>query len=152
MPQLSVMVPQFAVPQVWAVVAEVQPHRPDVAPPPQVCPVPEQVAGHCTVWPQLLTVGPQWPPAQVVDEDSSVQVAQSLLSALHCLGSQGVFTCAGQLPLPSQTDFSNRSPEEQLWSAQTVVLSKVQAALFDGAQTPAHLLPEAPQDVRGAEE
>jgi hypothetical protein len=69
---------------------------------------------------------------------------------LHRPLSQEIGVWAGQLPWPSHTDLLLSELFEQLWSAQTVVLSKVQAALFDGAQTPAHL-PEPPQDVRGAE-
>jgi hypothetical protein len=82
-PQLSIAVPQLEVPHVSVLLAEVQPHRPAVPPPPQVWPVPEQVVEHCTVCPQLLTVGPQCPPAQVVAKESSAHVAQSLPSARH---------------------------------------------------------------------
>ena len=86
-PHLSVSVPQ------WPVHSDesVHPHRLGVPPPPQVWAVPEHVVEHCTVLPQLLVVGPQWPPAQVVAEGSSVQVAQSLRSAVHWLLSQVVF-------------------------------------------------------------
>jgi hypothetical protein len=90
-PQLLVIEPQL-LPQVWLVLAGVQPHMPDTPPPPHVWPVPEQVVGHWTVLPQLLTVGPQWPPAQVVAEDSSVQVKQSLPSAVHWLPVQVVLS------------------------------------------------------------
>jgi hypothetical protein len=41
-----------------------------------------------------------------------------------------------------------RKPPEQLCDAQTVVLSKVQALVFDLSQMPAHL-PEPPQTLRG---
>jgi hypothetical protein len=41
-----------------------------------------------------------------------------------------------------------RTPPEQLCAAQTVVLSKVQALVFDLSQTPTHL-PEPPQALRG---
>jgi hypothetical protein len=41
--------------------------------------------------PQLLTVGPQWPPAHVVADGSSVQTAQSVLSAVHWLVVQVVW-------------------------------------------------------------
>jgi hypothetical protein len=50
--------------------------------------VPEQVVEHCAVWPQLLLIGPQWPPAQVVAAGSSVQVEQSVPSAVHWLSAQ----------------------------------------------------------------
>jgi hypothetical protein len=83
-PQLLVRGPQWLA-QVWLVLTAVQPHMPDTPPPPHVWPVPEHEVGHCTVWPQLLTVGPQWPPAQVVAVGSSVQLAQSLPSARQAL-------------------------------------------------------------------
>jgi len=88
-PQLLVRVPQW-VPQVWLVATGVQPQMPATLPPPQVWPVPEHVVEHCTVWPQLLLDGPQWPPAQVVAAGSSVQVRQSLPSAEHWLPVQVV--------------------------------------------------------------
>jgi len=89
-PQLLLIVPQL-LPQVWLVLVGVQPHMPDTPPPPHVWPVPEQVVGHCTVLPQLLTVGPQWPPEQVAAEDASVQTAQSVPSAVHWLPVQVVW-------------------------------------------------------------
>ena len=57
-PQLFVSDPQL-VPQVWLVLTGVQPHTSGTPPPPHVWPVLEHVVGHCTVWPQLLLVGPQ---------------------------------------------------------------------------------------------
>jgi hypothetical protein len=89
-PQLLMTVPQLEVPHVTFVAAGVQPHIPVTPAPPQVCPVPEQVVGHCTALPQLFVVVPQCPPEQVVAELSSVQVAQSLPSALHVLPEQAV--------------------------------------------------------------
>jgi hypothetical protein len=48
LPQLSILVPHLAVPQVASLLTEMQPHSPGVPPPPQVCPVPEQLALHDT--------------------------------------------------------------------------------------------------------
>ena len=149
-PQLLVSVPQW-VPHDWLVATGVQPQMPATVPPPQVWPVPEHVVEHCTVWLQLLLVGPQCPPVQVVAAGSSVQVRQSLPSAEHWLPVQVVLDCVGQLPRPSQMDLSSRTPPVQLCDAQTVVLSKVQALVFDSLQTPAHL-PEPAQGLRGVEE
>jgi hypothetical protein len=42
------------------------------------------------VLPQLSTVGPQWPPEQVVAEELSVQVEQSVPSVVHWLSVQAV--------------------------------------------------------------
>ena len=148
-PQLLVSGPQL-VPHVWLLATAVQPHMPDTPPPPQVWPAPEHVVEHCTGWLQLLLVGPQWPPAQVVAVGSSVQVAQSLPSAVHRLLLQGVFVWVGQLPWPSHIDLSVRTPPEQICDAQTVVLSKVQVFVLDLSQMPTHL-PEPPQVFRGVE-
>lgn len=54
------------------------------------------------------------------------------------------------MPLSSQSALSLRTPPEQLCSAQTTVLSKVQAFLLDLSQMPVHL-PEPPQASRGVE-
>jgi hypothetical protein len=55
----------------------VHPQLPATPAPPHVLPIPGHVVEHCTVWPQLLPVGPHLPFAQVVDMGSSVH-------ALHC--------------------------------------------------------------------
>ena len=92
-------------------------------------------------------------PAQYlpVPQDTPTQLPeQSLPSVVHTLLSQGVLVCVGQLPRTSHDDLFVRTPPEQLWEAQTVVVSKVQAFGFDFAQMPAHL-PEPPQLVRGVE-
>ena len=121
---------------------------PDVPPPPQVWPVPEQVCGHWIVLPQLSTVGPQWPAEQVVAEGLSVQVEQSVPSAVHWLSAQVVVVWVGQSPLPSHIDLLVRTPPEQLWDAQTVALSKVQSLLLP-LHCPWHT-PAAPaQGARG---
>jgi hypothetical protein len=52
--------------------------------------VPVAQVPQLTVLPQLSTVGPQWPPEQVVAEELSVQVEQSVPSVVHWLSVQAV--------------------------------------------------------------
>jgi hypothetical protein len=102
----------------------------------------------------LFVVGPQWPPEQVTDERSSVQVAQSLPSAKHCPPEQLVLASVGatQAPLPSHKDLFWRTPDEQVWAAQTVEsVGKVQALRLVDLHSPAHL-PSPPQAFLGVDE
>jgi hypothetical protein len=55
-------------------------------PPPQLCPVPVQLAGHCTVRLQLFMMGPHLPPAQVVDIGSSTQALHIPVAVLQPKG------------------------------------------------------------------
>jgi hypothetical protein len=82
-PQLLTTVPHLLPWQVVAELCGVQPHTPLTPPPPQVWPVPAHDVEHCTVWLQLLVVGPHLAFAHVVAIASSVQALQSPLEELQ---------------------------------------------------------------------